>query len=477
MSYFIGIDLGTSAVKLVLTDGGGVPVREEKRSYPVFAPHPGWSEQNPEDWWTAVREGLAALTAGLPAGAVEGLGVGGQMHGLVLLGEGDEPLTPAILWNDARTGTETDLLNASAPGKEKLREYTGNVAFAGFTAPKVLWVRRHLPDVWKKVRRACLPKDYLNLKLTGVFATDVSDASGTLYFDVRNRRWSKEMLSILGLEEEMLPKVFESGEKIGVLKPEFGLGTGVAVAAGAGDNAAAAVGTNTVEKGRCNVSVGTSGTVFLPTERFVLPGNEALHSFCHANGAWHLMGCILSAAGANAWLTETVFGTTDYASVSPDLTEETAKNPLFFLPYLSGERCPHNDPAARGAFLGLTPQTDRKALVLSLFEGVSFALRDCMELAPDRLAEVTVCGGGTKSGVWMRVLSAVLNTKLTVIENEGPALGGAVLGARAAGKTVVPPVKVRGEVAPDPALAAIYEAKYAKFRSLYPLLKEFYQTL
>ena len=473
--YYLGIDLGTSAVKLLLTDEKGAIVREEKRTYPVYAPFPGWSEQDPEDWWAAVRDGLAAITAGLPENAVKGVGVGGQMHGMVLLGENDVPLTPAILWNDGRTGEETDALNAAAPGKVKLREYTGNIAFAGFTAPKVLWAQKHLPDVWKKTRRVCLPKDYINLKLTGIFATDVSDASGTLYFDVKRRRWSEEMLSLLGLTEEMLPRVYESGDRIGRVLPSLGLGDSVAVAAGAGDNAAAAIGTATLEEGQCNISLGTSGTVFLPTEGFVLPENEALHSFCHANGKSHLMGCILSAAGANAWLTETVFGTADYTKAEPELTEKTAAGALYFMPYLSGERTPHNDPDLRGAYLGLTPKTSQKDLVLALYEGVSFALLDCLRLAPTAPEKITVCGGGTKSEVWMRVLANVLDTEVSVIENEGPAMGGAVLGAKAAGQTLVPEVKVKSVVSPDPAIARIYAAKYEKFRSLYPMLRDFYK--
>ena len=459
MSYYIGIDLGTSAVKMLLTDGNGEIVRTVSKEYPLYFPKPNWSEQNPEDWWTAVCDGINELTCGLDKAEIKGIGVGGQMHGLVMLDENDRVLRPAILWNDTRTGKETDYLN-NVIGKEKLQQLTGNIAFAGFTAPKILWVKENEPDVFSKCRKICLPKDYINYRLTGVFATDVSDASGTLYFDVENRKWSEEMLEIIGIDKNYLPTVFESFEVIGKTNT---LGLECDVVAGSGDNAAAAVGTNTVDEGQCNISLGTSGTVFIPTERYVKTDNPALHSFCHANGKYHLMGCILSAASCNKWLNEVVFES-DY-SISADSDSD-----LYFLPYLSGERCPHNDGDVKGAFIGLTHSTKREDMQRSVFEGVSFAIKDCIELCPEKITKSTVCGGGTKSREWMQILSDILGIELSVIDNEGPAYGGALL---AAGIKREPQIKY--SVLPNQDLAEIYAKKYKKYKMLYPALKDFYK--
>lgn len=459
MSFYIGIDLGTSAVKLILTDESGTILRTVSKAYPLSQPQPHWSEQNPQDWWNGVCEGLNELTAGVDRQQVAGIGVGGQMHGLVMLDENDCPLRPAILWNDTRTGKETAYFN-DVIGKDKLQSWTGNIAFAGFTAPKLLWVRENEPDLFARCKKICLPKDYINYKLTGVFATDVSDASGTLYFDVEHRRWSREMLHLLGISEEMLPTVFESDDVIGTTTI---LGMHAAVVAGAGDNAAAAIGTDTVCAGQCNISLGTSGTVFLPTEQYVKTKNPALHSFCHANGKWHLMGCILSAASCNQWLNETILQSgygVDCGNAAKD---------LYFLPYLSGERCPHNDENVRGAFVGLTHTTTREDLQTAVFEGVSFAIKDCVALCPKELHRATVCGGGTKSMAWMQILSNVLGMELQIIDNEGPAYGGALLAAK---KRHAPLVKAT--VAPDNAASAIYEKKYEKYKQLYPLLKDFF---
>ena len=459
MNYYIGIDLGTSAVKMLLTDGNGKIVKTVTKEYPLYFPKPNWSEQNPEDWWTAVCDGINELTCGLDKAEIKGIGVGGQMHGLVMLDENDRVLRPAILWNDTRTGKETDYLN-NVIGKEKLQQLTGNIAFAGFTAPKILWVKENEPEVFSKCRKICLPKDYINYRLTGVFATDVSDASGTLYFDVENRKWSEEMLGIIGIDKNYLPTIFESFEVIGKTNT---LGLNCDVAAGAGDNAAAAVGTNTVDEGQCNISLGTSGTVFIPTERYVKTYNPALHSFCHANGKYHLMGCILSAASCNKWLNEVVFES-DY-SISADSDSD-----LYFLPYLSGERCPHNDGDVKGAFIGLTHATKREDMQRSVFEGVSFAIKDCIELCPEKITKATVCGGGTKSKEWMQILSDILGIELSVIDNEGPAYGGALL---AAGVQKMPQIKY--SVLPNRDLAEKYAKKYKKYKMLYPALKDFYK--
>ncbi len=458
MNYFIGIDLGTSAVKLILTDENAGIIKTVSKEYPLYFPRPNWSEQNPDDWWKAVCDGIEEIIEGHEPESIRAIGVGGQMHGLVMLDENGFVLRPAILWNDTRTGKETDYLN-NVIGKDRLQALTGNIAFAGFTAPKILWVKENEPEVFEKCRKICLPKDYINFKLTSAFATDVSDASGTLYFDVENRKWSAEMLEILGIDEDVLPRVCESAEVIGKTNL-FGLDADVV--AGAGDNAAAAIGTNTVNEGQCNISLGTSGTVFIPTDGYVKTENPALHSFCHANGRYHLMGCILSAASCNKWLNETVFET-------PYNVGTGEENDLFFLPYMSGERCPHNDGNVKGAFIGITHATSRENMQRAVFEGVSFAIRDCLELCPNEIKKATVCGGGTKSREWMKILADILGIELSVIQNEGPALGGALL---AAGKAVNP--KIEFTVKPS-GLTEKYNKKYEKFRQLYPLLKPFYK--
>lgn len=459
MKNYIGVDLGTSAVKLILTNETGAILRTVSKAYPLSNPQPHWSEQAPEDWWDAVLEGLKELLKGMDPASVAGIGVGGQMHGLVLLDENDNVLRPAILWNDTRTGEETEFLN-DVLGKEKLQALTGNIAFAGFTAPKVLWVRKHEPDVFAACTKMCLPKDYINYKLTGVFATDVSDASGTLYFDVEHRCWSEDMLDLIGISRAQLPKVCESGDVIGRTNL---FGMDAEVVAGAGDNAAAAMGTDTVREGQCNISLGTSGTVFLPTDAYVKTGNPALHSFCHANGKWHLMGCILSAASCNKWLNEQVFQTGYDVGIGDPKTE------LYFLPYLSGERCPHNDGDVRGAFVGIDHTTSREDMQLAVFEGVAFAIKDCIELCPNKVGSATVCGGGTKSPEWMQVLANILGIELKIISNEGPAYGGALL---AAGLSHTPNVEYTVE--PDLQTAALYVQKYEKYKQLYPMLRNFF---
>ena len=472
MNYYIGIDIGTSAVKLILINEDTEIIKTVSKKYPISYPKPNWSEQNPENWKNAVFSGISELINDIDASCVEGIGVGGQMHGLVMLDENNKVLRPAILWNDTRTKKQTDFLN-NVIGKEKLKALTGNIAFAGFTAPKILWVKENEPEIFEKCRKICLPKDYIVYLLTGNFATDVSDASGTLYFDVENRCWSSEMLAIIGIDESYLPKVYESCETVG--KTDI-FGLECRVVAGAGDNAAAAIGTNTVSTGQCNISLGTSGTVFIPTDNFVKTDNPALHSFCHANGKYHLMGCILSAASCNKWLNEVVFET-DYdvgiregTETFPfDSREQLAARSLYFLPYLSGERCPHNDEEVRGAFIGLNHATTRADMQRAVFEGVSFAIKDCIELCPEKITKATVCGGGTNSREWMQILSDILGIELDIIQNEGPALGGALL---AADKTVQPAVEYT--VKPNKALAYIYIEKYKKFRQLYPLLKPFY---
>lgn len=489
--FYIGIDLGTSAVKLLLMDEGGSIKNIVSKEYPLEFPHPGWSQQNPEDWLRAVEEGIPELLAGFDAALVAGIGAGGQMHGLVVLDENDKVIRPAILWNDGRTAKQVDYLN-NVVGKEKLSRYTANIAFAGFTAPKLLWMRENEPELFEGINKIMLPKDYINYMLTGVHCTDVSDASGMLLFDVEHKRWSPEMLALCGVRESQMAKIFESYEKVGTLLPEMaaklGLPESVVVAAGAGDNAAAAVGTGTVGEGACNISLGTSGTVFISSERFGVDNHNALHSFAHADGKYHLMGCMLSAASCNKWLMDEIYQTSDYAGEQAPITaDKLGKNHVFFLPYLMGERSPINDTNARGTFTGMTMDTTRADLTQAVLEGVAFAIRDSMEVAKRLGIDIRrskICGGGAKSPLWKKIFANVLNIKLDIVESEqGPGMGGAMLAMVADGtypsvrEVCDALVRVVDTVEPEPELAAAYEEKYQQFRKLYPALKGVFAEL
>ncbi len=483
MNSYIGIDLGTSGLKLLLVAKDGNILAENTQTYPVSYPHPGWSEQNPEDWFSAVLRGLSALLEGQDASAVRGISFGGQMHGLVALDEADNVIRPAILWNDGRTEEEVCYLNETI-GKDKLSLWTGNIAFAGFTAPKILWMRKHEPENFAKISKIMLPKDYLAYKLSGAFVTDLSDASGMLLLDVQNRRWSKEMLELCGITECMLPALHESFEAVGTLKEEianeFGL-KDVKIIAGAGDNAAAAVGTGVVGEGGCNISLGTSGTLFVSSKTYCEDKVNALHSFCHADGGWHLMGCILSAASCNTWWVNGILESTDYKKEEAGLEEYMGKNDVYFLPYLMGERSPHNDVSARGAFIGMRPDTTRGMMTLAMLEGVTFALRDCLEAARRNgvsIPRTKLCGGGAKSKLWRKIVANVMNMPVDIPQTEqGPGFGGAMLAmvgcgeyasVQEAAETIV---HVKETVLPDPDIAAAYEKRYEHFTKLYPALK------
>lgn len=483
---YIGIDLGTSAVKLLLMDEEGQIKNEISREYPLEFPQPGWSQQNPEDWKAAVLEGVPALLEGFDKSQVAGIGAGGQMHGLVVLDEHDQVIRPAILWNDGRTAQEVDYLN-EVVGREKLSALTANIAFAGFTAPKILWMKKHEPENFAKIKKIMLPKDHLAYKLSGSFCTDVSDASGMLLMDVKNRCWSKEMLDICGVTEEMLPKLYESFEVVGTLKHEIaealGLSSDVKVIAGAGDNAAAAVGTGTVGEGMCNISLGTSGTIFISSKKFGVDEHNALHSFAHADGYYHLMGCMLSAASCNKWWNEEVLKTKDFAAEQSGITK-LGENNVFYLPYLMGERSPHNNPDARAMFIGMSMDTTREDMTQAVLEGVAFGLRDSLEVARSlgiQIERTKICGGGAKSPLWKKIIANVMNMKVDVIESEeGPALGGAMLAAVGCGEypdveTIARKiVKVIDTVEPEEELVAKYEDRYQKFRKIYPTVKELF---
>lgn len=488
---YIGVDLGTSAVKLLLMDEKGAIQKIVSREYPLSFPHPGWSEQNPEDWLKETVAGIRELTAECDRSQIAGIGCGGQMHGLVVLDKDDKVLRPAILWNDGRTAEETEYLN-TVVGKETLSRYTANIAFAGFTAPKLLWMRKHEPELFGRIEKIMLPKDYLNYMLTGVHCTDVSDASGMLLFDVAHKCWSREMLDICGVKESQMAKIFESYEVVGTLKPDMaqalGLPETVKVCAGAGDNAAAAVGTATVGDGRCNISLGTSGTIFISSEHFGVDPHNALHAFAHADGHYHLMGCMLSAASCNKWWMDEIIGTKDYAAEQAPITDDKlGRNHVFFLPYLMGERSPHNDPAARGTFIGLTMDASRADMTQAVLEGVAFGMRDSLEVARAlglHIPRSKICGGGAKSPLWRKIFANVLNLDIDVLETEeGPGYGGAILAAVACGEypsveaAADALVHVTDTVHPDPEIAGRYEAQYQKFRAIYPTVKDLFPLL
>ena len=504
---FVGIDLGTSAVKLLLMDESGHILKTVSKEYPIRFPNPGWSEQNPYDWYEQSIAGMKELIEGC-ADRIEGISFGGQMHGLVVLDAEDRVIRPAILWNDGRTGEECEYLNGEI-GRDVISAETGNIAFAGFTAPKLLWMKKHEPENFAKIEKIMLPKDYLAYRLTGVHATDASDASGMLLFDVKNRRWSPKMCEICGVGETQLAKVFESYEVIGsvteAVAKELGIRKEVRVIAGAGDNAAAAIGTGTVANGDCNISLGTSGTIFISSDTYSVDDQNALHSFAHANGAWHLMGCMLSAASCNKWWMEDILRDPDMAAAQAEICADSrsgqsaadpvggvsckvlGRNHVYFLPYLMGERSPHNDPQARGAFIGMSMDTTRADMLQAVLEGVAFGLRDSLEVARSSgltIDKTKICGGGAKSPLWRKMIANIMNLTVETIESEeGPALGGALLAAVGCGvfrdtkEAAAAVVKVTGQEVPDPDLVNLYEERYQTFRKLYPALKEAYKSL
>ena len=487
---YIGIDLGTSAVKLLLVDDGGAVRKSVSREYPLHFPRPGWSEQDPEDWWNAVLDGLKELTenGSVP---VAGLSAAGQMHGLVILDENDEVIRPAILWNDGRTEKETRWLNETV-GTDLLRECTGNIAFAGFTAPKILWLQKHEPENFSKIKKIMLPKDYITYRLTGAFVSDYSDAAGTLLLNVKEKCWSQRMMNLCGVKEAQLPALCESYEKVGTVQPDVAAAAGLSpdaiVAAGAGDNAGSAVGTGAVTNGRCNLSIGTSGTVFISTDAFPTKTDPAIHNFAHANGKFHLMGCMLSAASCNGWFCKDVLETNDYNGEQDRIPADLpGRNDVYFLPYLMGERSPINDTFARGCFVGLRPDTGRSAMLLAVLEGVAFAIKDSFEAIRRCGVEITgstLVGGGAKNPLWRQIFADVLNLPLELPQTEeGPGYGAAMLAMVAAGvyETVEACaeklVTIKERIEPDPERAALYAERYEKFCLLYPALKETFRKL
>ncbi|MDO4403563.1 MAG: xylulokinase [Atopobiaceae bacterium] len=481
---YIGVDLGTTATILLLMDEEGEVRRTIAKAYPLYFPQPGWCEQDPIVWWAAVSMGIKELVRGYDTSQIAGIGVAGQMHALVALDENDEPVCPAILWNDNRAQFQSDYLNNEV-GRQWLSAQTGNVSYPGFTAPKLLWLREEEPQIFSRINKLMLPKDYINYRLTGKHTTDCSDASGTLLFDVRRRCWSKSMLTICGLRENQMPPVFESYQPIGTLLPdvarELGLPASVVVCAGAGNNAAAAVGTDTVGTGHCNIRITTSGTILVSNDTFMVDEHNALHSFAHADGTYFFMGCMLSASACNRWWMNDILKTRNYNGEQGRInTKRLGHNSVFFLPYLMGERSPYNDPNARGAFIGMHLHTSREDMTQSVLEGVAFAMRDCLDIA--RAEEIVVKGSticGTKvTPLWKQIFSNVLGIPLiTTKVPDVTSFGAAMLASVACGawpdvrtccNTLVDTAEL---LQPDRWTVSLYEERYDIWRSLYPILK------
>lgn len=479
---FVGVDLGTSSVKLVLMDENGKIVNIASREYPLYFPKTGWSEQEPADWWKGFMDGMAELTKDVNKADIKGISFGGQMHGLVILDENDDVIRPAILWNDGRTQVECDYYNKTI-GREVISECTGNMAFTGFTAPKLLWLKANEADSFAKIKKIMLPKDYLAYRLSGVHCTDVSDAAGMLLFDVKNKCWSKKMCELTGISEDMLAKPFESYEVVGNILPEvadaLGLSKDVKIIAGAGDNAAGAVGTGTLKHGMCSVSLGTSGTVFISTDEYAVDPNNTMHTFAHASGKYHFLGCMLSAASSNKWWMDEIIGTKDYAAEQANITK-IGENSVYYLPYLMGERTPHNNANARGVFAGLSLDTTRADMTLAVLEGVTYALRDSIEIARGlgiEINRIRVLGGGAKSPLWCKLLANIMNVSVDKINcEEGPGYGACILAAVGCGvyKDVAEAadkfITVTSSIDPDAELVAKYEKRYQTWKAIYPAL-------
>ncbi|MGZ4300637.1 MAG: xylulokinase [Gaiellaceae bacterium] len=471
MTQLVGLDVGTTGVKaLALSPDGEVLARAEE-TYELSTPHPGWSEQDPEDWWRAADRALGAL-----GGETTSIGLSGQMHGLVVLDERDRVLRPAILWNDQRTEAECAEIEKRV-GLTRLIQLTGNRALTGFTAPKLLWLRRHEPTTYARVAHVLLPKDYVRLRLTGKHAIDVADASGTLLFDVARRRWSQEMLEALELDPAWLPRALESPEVSGETA------AGIPVAAGAGDQAAAALGVGVDRPGPLSVVLGTSGVVFAALPAYAADPQARVHAFCHAvPGGWHAMGVMLSAAGSLRWLRDVLAPRGGYDELTAAAEAWPAGTEgLTFLPYLAGERTPHADPHARAAFAGLTLRHDRGALIRAVLEGVAYGLRDSLELLRELGVDPRdgrVSGGGARSELWLRILASVLGLPIRrATADEGSAYGAALLGGVAAGvfrdvhEAVATCVRLLDPVDPDPEWVDAYEQGYRRFKLLYPALR------
>lgn len=496
MSYLLGIDVGTSGVKVLALREDGKIVASADASYSLQNPHPLWAEQDPQDWWNATCEALQKVTQIVPAEEIAAIGLSGQMHSLVILDQAGEVLRPAILWCDQRTQTQCQWITQKV-GAQALLEETCNPVLTGFTAPKIIWVRDHEPEIYERARMFLLPKDYIRFKLTGEFATEVSDASGTSLLNVPQRQWSRLILDRLEIPQAHLPRVYESYEISGKISRQGAAATGLkestSVVGGGGDQAAGAVGNGIIQSGVISVTTGTSGVVFSSTDSPFVDPETRLHTFCHAvPGKWHIMGVMLSAGGSLRWYRDTlclaeaqvanIMGVDPYKIIE----QEAAAAPmgsegLFFLPYLTGERTPHPDPNARGAFIGLTMRHNKAHLARAVMEGVAFGLRDSLEILRDMnisIGNVRASGGGARSKFWRQIQADIFNTPLSVMAaDEGPAQGAALLAGVGAGlyqnveEACSTVIKVTGTTIPDPAEVANYNRYYEVYRALYPALQ------
>ena len=487
--YFLGIDTSTTSSKALIIDEHGEVIAVASSPHTLQTPRPLWSEQDPREWWEAVSASIRSVLekAGIGGESIGAIGLTGQMHGLVLLDEAGNVLRPAILWNDQRTQSQCDEIH-QVIGKEKFIQITGNVALTGFTAPKILWVKENEPDVFARAKHVLLPKDYVRHKLTGLYAMDKADGAGTVLFDLQARDWSEEVLSALEIPRAWMPKTFEGTEFTGIVNEEAasltGLKVGTPVAAGGGDQAAGAVGVGAVEPGVIALTVGTSGVVFATTPSALIEPEGRLHAFCHAvPGMWHFMGVMLSAAGSLQWYRDMLAPNVSF----DDLLKEAELIPagsegLQFLPYLSGERTPHPDPLARGAFIGLTLRHSRAHLTRAVLEGVAFGLKDGFRLIQDAglgaITQVRASGGGTKGALWRQILASVLEAELvTVNTTEGGAYGAALLAGVGAGawsdvlSACRECIKITGSTQPDPTQMDAYRKSYMIYQELYPALK------
>lgn len=472
MNYYIGLDVGTSSVKAMLTSDSEI-VNVVSRDYPISFPKPNYSEQNPEDWYNESIIAIKELTKDIDKSKVTAISFSGQMHGLVMLDKDDNVIRPAILWNDGRSEEEVAYLNNEI-GKNFLLDNTGNIAFAGFTAPKLLWVYNNEKDNFDKIAKVMLPKDYVAYMLSGVFATDASDAAGTLYFDTKNRTWSKPMLDLIHIDESKLPKVFESYEAIGNIKTdiakELSFSENVKIVIGAGDNAASAIGTGTINDGDCNISLGTSGTVFVATDSFNCDRENAIHSFCSASEKYHYLACTLTAASSQKWWVEDILK----ADYSYSINDYIGKTDVLFLPYLMGERSPVNDTAVRGMFCNLSMNTKREEMTLAVLEGVAFSIKQNIEIIKSLGVDIKkskICGGGVKNMEWVELLATILNLdiELPTLEHGG-VLGACILASKGVGNDISNAFYgVKETIKPNTDLVAYYNDKYNKYLKLYPV--------
>ena len=504
MNYLLGIDVGTSGTKTALFDTAGGVIASATYEYPMQQPQNGWAEQDPNDWWDAVRHGVSQVLhdSAIQPSDIKGIGISGQMHSLVMLDENNQVLRPAILWCDGRTAKECEEIHERV-GKERLIELTANPALTGFTAGKILWVRKHEPEIYAKCRHILLPKDYIRLMLTGEYATEVSDASGMGLLDVPHRCWSDEVLEKLEIDKSLLAKVYESPEVTGRVTAqaaaETGLAEGTIVVGGAGDNAAAAVGTGVVVNGRAFATIGTSGVVFAHTDSLSIDPKGRVHTLCCAvPGAWHVMGVTLAAGASLQWfrnnLCQDIMEEADKRGIDPYvlMTQMAEKVPvgserLLFLPYLMGERTPHLDPDCRGAFVGLSAIHTRAEMIRAVMEGVTFSLRDCMEILRGMNVtseEIVACGGGGSSPLWRQMLADVLGCGVsTAVSREGPALGVALLAGVGAGLYESVPAACEAVIRtskpqmPNETDAAQYNKYYTLYQTLYPALRDSYAAL